>query len=716
MVESAETKEQQQLISGLFFSAGNDGVDTISKSSFRTKKKESGIQSTTTEEPSNRDILEDDKQHDLEEPLIPPSETEDKEVSTADLSDEDDDVNNLEIDSNNEIPTRYSLALHSTTPLLIRILVPLLLLGSHGMFIYGQFEPMWQLNLDTNITDIWFNATTTMTQKAFDQLHKPHEIHIDYHENRVVETFTYGDAINKLWVAAGLPSKTGTRISAVLLILFSGIWPHLKLFVLHLYWWIPRFEKERTTCFFWLSSLGKWSLADVFVVCIMIGVLNLDLVLDPESIKAGLLGELPMAVSYVKKNYTPEKLCETFIHKHCDSKPKFLEKLECKACTTFVNYMYNDPEFMHKEGKNILKGIHTSGSGDGTLRIVGLSGIYLFCVAVLLSLVMGVWIDYYDHKARVYNADKRRSLALSSSSMDGADMMESGQNKSIGEKVRSCCDDMKLLSARLQGSFFSGFSYILLIIFTGGTATIVYHAITEDTMERVVKGAIAKLAHEILDVSWYKPYSLWSLVKVTGAAGGADNLLMSTVAVFLVFGPAVRNGLLIITQIIPMTASAHLFFANTIRALGAFCAWEVFVVAGFMVMLQMPSITNTIIERSECKEVEDDGKCLDVEYNFTKEIWMVVVGGFFLVFASFVTTRIAFSALNPYHDGDLGGPYCCCSCSSLSCKRCNCRRRRVEEGGEVLPLVMSDSPEDNSEQDALLTSEVQQENEQETLE
>eukprot|EP00957_Ditylum_brightwellii_P071932 5467553-Ditylum_brightwellii.AAC.1 len=91
MVESAETKEQQQPISGLFFSAGNDGVDTISKSSFRTKKKESGIQSTTTEEPSNRDILEDDKQHDLEEPLIPPSETEDKEVSTADLSDEDDD-------------------------------------------------------------------------------------------------------------------------------------------------------------------------------------------------------------------------------------------------------------------------------------------------------------------------------------------------------------------------------------------------------------------------------------------------------------------------------------------------------------------------------------------------------------------------------------------------------------------------------------------------
>jgi len=573
--------------------------------------------------------------------------------------------------------------------------------------------------MSTNITNIWVNATTFASREAFDILKQPHENLFDIHESKTVETFTYGDAITKLWRAVGLPSKTGPRFSAVLLIVFSGVWPHLKLLLLQIYWWIPRLEKERTTCFYWLSTFGKWSFADVFVVCIMIGVLNLDLYLNPENIKEGLIQQMPAAISIAKSRYTADAVCDDALKMTCANETNWIHKGKCAACKKFINEMYNHPGFAQDRGKSIMNGVKTSGDGHVSIRVVGLSGIYFFCVAVLLSLLMGVMIDWFDHKARVRNADRRRAAAASLSEASSLLLrMENGnredgfhdeennsirrrnsseQQRRFGDKIKSCFADIKWLNQRLPRSYVMNTFYLLLIVFTAGTAKLVYLAITEDTMERVVKGAIPKLSHEILGITWYRPYSLWSLVRVSGAAGGWDDLLMLTFATFAVFGPLIRCALLALTQVLPMTKSSHSFFTDMIRIVGAFCAWEVFCVAGFMIMLEMPSITNTIIERDECGKISEDGSCLGVEYNFTHRIWMVVVGGSFLMINSLITTRMGFRALDPYHDGDLGGPYWCCDCSGCSCgclkwcRRGCCKRSRSVQPQQSLPLLTNGS-------------------------
>jgi hypothetical protein len=66
------------------------------------------------------------------------------------------------------------------------------------------------------------------------------------------------------------------RLVAWILILFSGTWPHLKLLLLHSKLLLSTNMKRRKYVLNILSVLWRWNLADVFVVCVMDGVLNVS--------------------------------------------------------------------------------------------------------------------------------------------------------------------------------------------------------------------------------------------------------------------------------------------------------------------------------------------------------------------------------------------------------------------------------------------------------
>lgn len=73
--------------------------------------------------------------------------------------------------------------------------------------------------------------------------------------------FLTGDAIKKLWLATGLRSALMPRFGALLLVCFSGIWPHVKLFLMQFYFFANITENRRTRGLYWVSTFGKLSLA-----------------------------------------------------------------------------------------------------------------------------------------------------------------------------------------------------------------------------------------------------------------------------------------------------------------------------------------------------------------------------------------------------------------------------------------------------------------------
>merc|ERR1712216_667070 len=147
--------------------------------------------------------------------------------------------------------------------------------------------------------------------------------------------------------------------------------------------------------------------------------------------------------------------------------------------------------------------------------------------------------------------------------------------------------------------------------------------------------------HEVLGMVWEKEYSLISLVKTTGDAGGWDIFLMLTFGLFAVVGPILRSCCLIMHVLLGLpvmllgdcierprkrtslrlilyhaTFTLRKALLPVIDALGAFGCWEVLIVALLMIQLEMPSITDTIYS-NKCQEADPEhGRtCIEMQFN-----------------------------------------------------------------------------------------------------
>lgn len=149
-----------------------------------------------------------------------------------------------------------TLARSQSTPYLAKVFLPILFVACQILFYYGQTEPMWSLNANVTI-DVWANATDYTARRTFDALGLDYNIPIQIHEEKDVQTFTYMYAVQELWRGTQLPGKVLPRLAAVLLIVFSGFWPHLKLIMLNLTWFLGRHKTRRTTTLSWLAALGS---------------------------------------------------------------------------------------------------------------------------------------------------------------------------------------------------------------------------------------------------------------------------------------------------------------------------------------------------------------------------------------------------------------------------------------------------------------------------
>ena len=157
---------------------------------------------------------------------------------------------------------------------------------------------------------------------------------------------------------------------------FSFIWPHVKLFLLHLAFFLPISPSARRNANYWLAFFGKWTLCDVLVMCALIGMFNIQAEMD------------------VLKLW--DELKPDFVHL-CDgicagngSRPlgganctELCEEAEAALSTTLLNDA-------------------TLPSSDLAFAVSmrGLTSMYLFCCAVVLSLSLGVAIEFLDDRQR----------------------------------------------------------------------------------------------------------------------------------------------------------------------------------------------------------------------------------------------------------------------------------------------------------------------------
>lgn len=406
-------------------------------------------------------------------------------------------------------------------------------------------------------------------------------------------------------------------------------------------WWSTGYEnssgignggpQRRTRTLGWLALLGKWSLADVLTVCVMVGVLNLEWDIDPPTIKNGIADHLETLLLLAQQVWTVDDVCNKAMGIDCNSGG---EKLKCWACKTFVKEAYYEPALVEKTGKAIVKDIATNGEGTVRLSVVGMDGIYFFCAAVVLSVLLSVIVEWYNHKhvetlqkqqqqrSRRHHHAREDSHALSLTSTietdegegaaaavhnhdnsfeeSGAEpLLDAGARDALGQGATTemefepmeMGDSASVVSNFIQRTAnsrtYQCFQCHLIVPIV--TMVFVAMAIYLPSMERHVGGAIPKLLHDILGLRLDKVYSLQTLRDTCGAAGGLDLLLMATFGLFIVLGPLIRAILVVAVAMTKSTGEStqrlRSFMVAAANFLAAFCAWEVFLCAIIMVSL-----------------------------------------------------------------------------------------------------------------------------------
>ena len=122
-------------------------------------------------------------------------------------------------------------------PWWIRVGIPIIIFGTIGLFLSGHLSLGGKVIIAGSFAGQEFYVD-------------------DFYEFSVVES------VIEMWVA-------GARELAVLIAIFSGVWPYMKQLASLFIWFVPPKwmpVKRRGSILRWLDILGKWSIIDVFVL------------------------------------------------------------------------------------------------------------------------------------------------------------------------------------------------------------------------------------------------------------------------------------------------------------------------------------------------------------------------------------------------------------------------------------------------------------------
>jgi hypothetical protein len=137
--------------------------------------------------------------------------------------------------------TTTSLFRSSDIALWVRLFIPVCILGNIGLFLSGH------LSLGATVSIVATIGEQTVEAANFFE-------------------FSLGQSIVEIWNAGG-------KALALLMLVFSGVWPYTKQLIAMVLWFVPPRSvsvSKRGSILLWLDILAKWSIVDIFVLVVTV--------------------------------------------------------------------------------------------------------------------------------------------------------------------------------------------------------------------------------------------------------------------------------------------------------------------------------------------------------------------------------------------------------------------------------------------------------------
>ena len=142
--------------------------------------------------------------------------------------------------------TTQSMFSSCDIPLLVRWVMPLIILGNIVFFLSGHLSLGAEVKIQIGV------AGQILTIEQFYQ-------------------FSMARSTIEIWQAGG-------KTLAILILLFSGIWPYTKQLITLALWFLPPTRcsiSRRGSILLWLDTLAKWSIVDIFTLVVSIAAFRL---------------------------------------------------------------------------------------------------------------------------------------------------------------------------------------------------------------------------------------------------------------------------------------------------------------------------------------------------------------------------------------------------------------------------------------------------------
>ena len=412
--------------------------------------------------------------------------------------------------------------------------------------------------------------------------------------SKPVLQFSYAFSLRDLWaMPCGIEAREcdrprDGRAAALFLFLASFVWPHLKLVCLLFAFHAPLAARTRRTINHALAALGKWSFADVLVLSVMMGVLNLH-------VDHGLDGDVARPFAPALLSYLPSA---------------------------------------------VLSSDDLRAHVDARLHISGMPGMYAFCVAVVASLLLGVLVEVLDARGAGASAAAATPAAATVSSATAASAAATAAAAPPPDAAATAATDggprggarrmvPSTVSARRLRARQLGHAALVAC-----TLAALVGSVRAPLFSRRVTGSLpALLAAQ--GVRFDGDYSVLQLHALVVAEGGLNHLMAATFVALLVVGPVLRCcSLLWLLLAAPscMSLRARRLLHGWSRHCSVFFAMEVLLVAVPLIALTFgPTSRHLLTPHSFAPCVALNAQfetptCLEVEVSAARSVGFWLMG------------------------------------------------------------------------------------------
>ena len=440
------------------------------------------------------------------------------------------------------------------------------------------------------------------------------------------------------------PTCTGIypgRPAAACLVIFSFIWPHVKLLLLHLFFYLPLSTTFRRNGNYWLSFFGKWTLTDVLVMCVVVGLLNLTASMD---------------LLTIWQDFKPEfstlcvEMCDGL--QHADAAPGAAPPADPFAAALLGGFEASGAPWAER---TLWAGVDGGGGGSGGggernctslcagvasaldktvlspqdlpsssidlhLRMRGLVCMYFFCIAVVISLSTSVLVEYLDDRARAAAAPPlQQPMLLSDGAHHGGGGGGGGFDADAPAQLQGLQsgggDEAKLLGLVDEGLGGGGKAclcvaprnarmgplvaarpregvvHLLLVVAQLGATLAAY---CTPLFSRVMRGSLCAF---LLDrgFDFNGEYTLLQLGMLAGQAGGWDYLMATTFWIFIVVCPLLRSLSLLALLLLPLRHDAAVRLHLASRYVSYYWALEIMLMAVPLTSIAMGPMTANLL-------------------------------------------------------------------------------------------------------------------------